>query len=171
MAAAIHASCAIPGIVSPVILNGKRYIDGGASQPLPVSLLREQMKLDAVIAVNVIPTNDDITTCGLKSYPAPPEPPGTHWGHLRSVINRNLNLFAHGNVLDTFKRCLTSAQMQIAAHEVQRADLVIHPFFCGSTWYDFERFDDHIKAGRAAALAKLPELKALLQPSTSLIER
>lgn len=171
VAAAIHASCAIPGIVSPVVLNGKRYIDGGASQPLPVTLLKQQLKLDAVIAVNVIPTYDDITTCELKSYPAPPQQPQTPWEQMRMFLNRNLNLFAHGNVLDTFKRCLTSAQMQIAAHEIQGANVVIHPFFCGATWYDFEHFDDHIKAGRAAALAKLPQIRALLNPSTHLIER
>lgn len=170
VAAAIHASCAIPGIVSPVILNGKRYIDGGASQPLPVSLLKQQLKLDAVIAVNVMPTYDDIATCDLKCYPVPPESAKTSWGQLRTTISRNFNLFAYGNVLDTFKRCLTSAQMRLTAEESQRANVVIHPFFCGSTWYDFERFDDHIKAGRAAARAKLPQLRTLLQPSTYHIE-
>ncbi len=40
VAAAVHASCAIPGICAPVPLNGRRYVDGGAAQPLPVSLLK-----------------------------------------------------------------------------------------------------------------------------------
>ncbi len=171
VAAAIHASCAIPGIVSPVILNGKRFIDGGASQPLPVGMLRQQVKLDAIIAVNVMPTYDDIATCDLKSYPVPPEPPTTPWKKMQAAVSKRFNLFAYGNVLDTFKRCLTSAQMRLTAEECQRANVVIHPFFCGSTWYDFEHFDDHIKAGRAAAQAKLPQLRALLNPSTHLIER
>lgn len=170
VAAAIHASCAIPGIVSPVSLNGKRYIDGGASQPLPVSMLKQQMQLDAIIAVNVMPTLDDITACDLKCYPVPPEPPNTIWEHLRAAFSRSVNLFAYGNVLDTFKRCLTSAKMRLTAEECQRADVVIHPFFCGNAWYDFEHFDQHIKAGRKAAQAQLPLLRTLIKQSAHPIE-
>lgn len=162
-AAAVQASCAIPGIVSPVLLNGKRYTDGGASQPLPVSLLRRLTRLDAVIAVNVMPTFEDVAGCQLKSYPLPPPMPVTLGQRLLVAINSHLNLFAHGNVLDTFKRCLTSAQMRLIAEEGSGADVLIHPFHCESRWHDFHKFSRYIEAGRHDAEVALPRIRELLK--------
>jgi NTE family protein len=163
VAAAVQASCAIPGIVSPVTLNGKRYIDGGASQPLPVTLLRKLATLDAVIAVNVMPTLADISGCEFKSYPLPPPMATTLFGRFRKALNSNVNLFAYGNVLDTFKRCLTSAQLRIVAEEATRADVVIHPFFCESRWHDFHNFNRYLEAGRKAAEEAMPAIRELLK--------
>jgi NTE family protein len=168
VAAAVQASCAIPGIVSPVWLNGKRYIDGGAAQPLPVTLLRKLTPVDAVIAVNVMPTLADISTGDFKTYPIPPVVPANMWGRIGSAINSNINLFAHGNVLDTFKRCLTAAQMRIVAEESLRADVVVHPFFHESRWHDFHNFNRYLEAGRQAAEEALPRIRELLKlPSTT----
>lgn len=160
---AVHASSAIPGFVSPVTLNGHRYIDGGASQPLPVTLLRKLATVDAVIAVNVQPTLADITSRGFNTYPVPPALPDTFFGRLRATLNSNLNLFAHGNVLDTFKRCLSSAQMRIVAEEGSRADVLIHPFHNESQWYDYHHFNRYLEAGRNAAEEALPRIRELLK--------
>lgn len=165
VAAAVQASCAIPGIVSPVWLNGKRYIDGGAAQPLPVTLLRKVADVDAVIAVNVMPTLADISGSTFNSYPLPPPVGATFFSRLRAAINTNVNLFAYGNVLDTFKRCLTSAQMRLVAEESTRADVVIHPFFCESRWHDFHHFSRYLEAGRKAAEEALPQIRELLTHS------
>jgi NTE family protein len=178
VAAAVQASCAIPGIVAPVQYHGKRYIDGGASQPLPVSLMRQILAakplpasdgagspapLDAIIAVNVMPTFEDLASAQICSYPSPPPAPLGVWGRFSAVANRNVNLFAYGNVLDTFKRCLTSAQLRLVSEEGARADVLIHPFFCESRWYDFENFTRYIDAGRKAAEAALPQIFDLIQ--------
>lgn len=162
VAAAVQASCAIPGIVSPVSLDGKRYIDGGASQPMPVTLLRKLASVDAVIAVNVMPTLADVTGRDFKTYPLPPPPPVTPFERLRSAINSNVNLFAYGNVLDTFKRCLTAAQMRLVAEESSRADVVIHPFWCESRWHDFHNASHYLEAGRKATEEALPRIRELL---------
>lgn len=53
---ALRASIAIPGIFTPVKINGKWMVDGGLSNPVPVSLCRA-MGADIVIAVNL---NGDI---------------------------------------------------------------------------------------------------------------
>jgi NTE family protein len=161
--AAVHASSAIPGFVSPVTLNGKRYIDGGASQPLPVTLLRKLTTVDSVIAVNVMPTLADISTREFKSYPLPPPQSGGLFGRMRAAINSNVNLFAYGNVLDTFKRCLTAAQMRLVAEESTRADVVVHPFWFDSRWHDFHNFSRYIEAGRKAAEEALPQIRELLK--------
>jgi NTE family protein len=162
-AAAVQASCAIPGIVSPVLLNDKRWIDGGAAEPLPVELLHKVADLDYIIAVNVMPTLEDISSSKMQSYPIPPPIPSSMVSRFFGSLSRNLNLFAYGNVLDTFKRSLTSSQLRVIAHESTRADVLIHPFCHESRWYDFENFNRYIESGRTAALEALPQIVKLLQ--------
>jgi NTE family protein len=167
VAAAVHASCAIPGIISPVLLNGKRYIDGGAAQPMPVTLLRKLVPVDSVIAVNVLPTVADIAGSQFNSYPLPPPPAVNLFGRLRAAVNSNVNLFAYGNVLDTFKRCLTSAQLRLVAEESTRADVLVHPLFAESRWHDFHNFNRYLEAGRKAAEEALPAIRELLKVSST----
>lgn len=144
---AVHASASIPGVFAPVTIDGHRYIDGGAADPLPVSVLRSRADVDHVIAVNVVPT----------SLP-PPLTAG------RSPC-RWLNLLAPGNVLDTFNRALITAQRQLVAKECECADVVIRPEMTESRWYDYEHFEQYIQAGREAARAALPDILALLNPN------
>jgi len=49
---AIRASSAIPGLVSPVTINGRDYVDGGLVSKIPVHVARE-LGADIVIAVDV----------------------------------------------------------------------------------------------------------------------
>ena len=53
---ALRASIALPGMFTPVKINGRWLVDGGLSNPVPVSLCRA-MGADIVIAVNL---NGDI---------------------------------------------------------------------------------------------------------------
>lgn len=159
---AVQASCSIPGICAPVHVDGKRYIDGGASQPLPVSLLKRLAKVDYVIAVNVMPTSEDIAACDMNSFPAIPKVPRNVFRRFWSACVKSVNLFAYGNVLDTFKRCLTAAQLRLITDESMAADVLVHPFFCESTWYDFENSDRYVETGRAAMQAALPRIRALM---------
>ncbi|MDB6137070.1 MAG: hypothetical protein JWO94_142 [Verrucomicrobiaceae bacterium] len=158
VAAAVHASSAVPGFCAPVHLNGRRYTDGGASEPLPVTLLRELEGIDRVVAVSVIPTSSDIGECRAGDVAIGPKmsrnPFVRFW--------RKINLMGYGNVLDTFSRALMASQIQVTAKEAAQADVVLHPFFCEAAWYDYENFDRYIKAGRDAAREAMPEIRALL---------
>jgi NTE family protein len=49
---AVRASIALPGIISPVLLDGVWYVDGGLSNPVPVSVCRA-LGADITIAVNL----------------------------------------------------------------------------------------------------------------------
>jgi NTE family protein len=51
MVDAVRASIAIPGIISPLKVNGRWLLDGGMTNPVPVSACRA-MGADIVIAVN-----------------------------------------------------------------------------------------------------------------------
>ena len=52
LAPAVVASCAVPGFVVPVTINGRRYGDGGVSNNLPVRAVRA-MGAEYVIAVDL----------------------------------------------------------------------------------------------------------------------
>lgn len=56
LATAVAASCSVPGIITPVEIDGRLYCDGGISDNLPVDAVRA-MGADYVIAVDLfVPT-------------------------------------------------------------------------------------------------------------------
>ena len=61
---AVRASSSIPSIFRPMEINGKRYADGGLSQPVPVSAARK-MGADIVIAVDISARPDEKSKKGL----------------------------------------------------------------------------------------------------------
>ena len=64
IATAIRASCAVPGVFTPVASEaGRPLIDGGVITPMPTHVVRE-MGADIVIAV-------DLMTCGATFHGAP----------------------------------------------------------------------------------------------------
>jgi NTE family protein len=161
VAPAVHASSAIPGVCAPVQIGDRRFTDGGAAEPLPVTLLRERYPLDAVIAVNVLPTTADIISGADPSFTVPKK-----FG-FGARFFRPINLMAHGNVMDTFRRSLMCSMLRLVEKECRHADIVIHPAFSTSTWFDYENFDRYITAGRRAAEAALPAIRQLLEPNHS----
>ena len=52
MGKAVRASCAVPGLFQPTVINGRSYVDGGLVKPVPVSEARS-LGADFVIAVNI----------------------------------------------------------------------------------------------------------------------
>ena len=65
---AVRASIALPGIFSPARSSDKWLVDGGLSNPVPVSLCRA-MGADVIIAVNL---NSDLLGRRFQSEPKPP---------------------------------------------------------------------------------------------------
>ncbi len=153
---AVLASCAIPGICEPVMRCGSRYTDGAVTAPVPVSPLLDR-GLDVVIAVNVMPPpSDTVGTPARKSERAASDT--GFWG----ALHRRLNYFAKGNLLDTVYRSLGAAQGILAEGACRQAEVVIRPLCEDALWYEFHLPAKHIALGRAAALAQLPKLRALL---------
>lgn len=60
---AVSASCAVPGVFQPVVINGRSYLDGGLVRPVPASEARA-LGADFVIAVNIsnLPQNNRTDT-------------------------------------------------------------------------------------------------------------
>jgi NTE family protein len=65
---AVRASIALPGIFSPMRIDGKWLVDGGLSNPVPVSVCRA-LGADVIIAVNL---NGDLVGRRFESEPKPP---------------------------------------------------------------------------------------------------
>lgn len=64
---AVRASAAIPNVFQPAIIGGRKYVDGGLSQPVPVSAARSQ-GADFVIAVDISARPGKNTEAGFFSY-------------------------------------------------------------------------------------------------------
>jgi hypothetical protein len=57
------------------------------------------------------------------------------------------------------------AQVGLVEKEARDAEVLIHPFHCGSSWADFENHARYIETGRRAAEAALPAIRSLLSPT------
>lgn len=152
VASAVHASAAVPGLCVPVEIEGHRYIDGGVVDPLPVSELRHA-GCDIIIAVNVLPSITDVAQGLATTAPKSKQ----HW---LSRANSTLNVFAPGNVVETLRRAVFSAQIRLAEESAHQADIVIRPT-TRARWHDYHRYADYIAAGRLAAAEFLPSLSTL----------
>ena len=64
---AVRASASIPNVFQPAVINGKRYVDGGLTAPVPVSAAR-QMGANVVIAVDISAKPARISQSGFFSY-------------------------------------------------------------------------------------------------------
>ncbi len=159
---AVHASCAMPGIVAPVTINGRRCVDGGVADPLPVGVLRKFAEVDRIIAVSVIPTFEQVDS-GVYQDDFVPNPSLTR--RLLSKLNRHVNVMAKGNVVDTFRQSIRAAQIRIAHDSVRHADLCLRPEHFTAAWHDYSNFERFIESGRKVALDHLDEIRELLNPN------
>ena len=65
---ATRASSSLPGLISPVVMNGDLIYDGCLLNNLPVDSMREEVQTGSVIAVDVVPPVDlDIHVSDLES--------------------------------------------------------------------------------------------------------
>lgn len=54
ISAAVQASCAIPNVFRPVMIDGVEYLDGDLKSPVPVLIARKDHPEAVILAVNVI---------------------------------------------------------------------------------------------------------------------
>ncbi len=161
VADAVHASCAMPGIVAPVMIGGHRCVDGGVVDPVPTGALWKFSDVDRVLAVSVIRTFKEVDD-GLCIREEGPEP---GWSaRLGAALNGNFNLLAPGNMIDTFRQSIRAAQIRLAHESCKRADLCLHPEYGFARWHEYSGYRRFIDAGRKVALDHLDEIRALLRP-------
>jgi NTE family protein len=163
VAAAVHASIAVPGICVPITIDGETYIDGGIIDPLPVDVLRE-MGVSRVIAVDAIPTPDRIGY-GLQAERELARQNDTRLRRLFGKtlpLEQQLNYFARGNLFEILMRSLHGAQIRVAEASCLLADLVLRPDICDDRWTDCRNPGRFIKLGREVTERHLEEIKTLV---------
>ncbi|MGF6148837.1 NTE family protein rssA [Kingella potus] len=64
---AVRASAAIPNVFQPAVIGGRRYVDGGLVQPVPVTAARQQ-GANFVIAVDISAKPDNAPDKSFFSY-------------------------------------------------------------------------------------------------------
>jgi NTE family protein len=163
VAAAVHASFAVPGICVPVTLAGESYIDGGIVDPVPVDILRE-LGVARVIAVNALPTYEGLRL-GFEAEQALARQKQTGLRRLfRKVLplDKQLNYFAPGNVFEILARSIHGAQVRLADASCRLADVVLRPNICDDSWLDVRNPGRFIALGRQAAERHLEQIKALV---------
>ncbi len=167
VAPAVHASIAIPGVCVPVNINGRTYIDGGISDPIPVDVLR-QMGMERVIAVNTIAPPSFLRCC--EEHDREQEVISGRRPGFLSFLARHLNYFASGNILDTMMRAVHGAQIRMAEASCRDADFVLRPLSIDSSWIEFHHPMKYIELGRRVAQESLPAIQALLNGNPPVYE-
>ena len=127
----MRASMSIPAIIAPAKIGDRLYVDGGLVRNLPVDIGRALCG-DVVIAVNL-------------------GTPLRTRDQLHSVLDtagQSLNLMTEENVARSLR-------------ELTDRDVLIEPDLHGLGAADFDTGTDIIALGRAAALAKAPQLSPL----------
>jgi NTE family protein len=164
---AVHASCAMPGIIVPVEIDGMRCTDGGVVDPVPVGALKKFTDVDYVIAVSTVPTLEDIDTHTAAEATVEEEIEvelESWWQRALGILGSKINPGAKGNIIDNLRRSLRASQIRMAHDSCLRANVVIHPVSLGSQWHEYHDFENFIELGRRETLKALPEIQKLLEP-------
>ena len=154
---AVRASCAMPGLFTPVVRNDSLVVDGGLVNPVPVSMCRA-LGADLVIAV-------DLSWGKLGPYRergkdravAPREVPG--WiGKLKSGWLQRMGDKARAeditipSIFDVFTTALDIVEMKVARSRLagEPADVMVTPLLPDFVTMDFHRGAEAIAEGRAS---------------------
>jgi NTE family protein len=170
VAAAVHASIAVPGVCVPVAIDGASYIDGGVVDPLPVDLLRE-MGVSRIIAVDAIPTPDRIRRGLVEERARARETPRRRFFRKVLPVNQQLNYFARGNLFEILMRSVQGAQIRMAEASCRLADVVLRPDIFDDRWLDCAHPGRFIVLGRKVAEQQLEEIQALVAKKEGRHER
>ena len=179
---AIRASIAIPGILTPMRLRGRNLVDGGLSNPLPVSVCRA-MGADTVIAVDINLRTPAVLSAsrGVYTVPAPhpravPESVAPFLQHvtammpqLQAPIDSAIKRW-HAprrkeedtlSIFDVLTRSFRLVENQLTRHGLilNPPDILIQPAVGDIMTLEFHRSAEAIIAGRAAVDEIIPQLK------------
>jgi NTE family protein len=176
---AVHASCAMPGIIVPVEVNGVRCVDGGVVDPVPVNVLKKYTDVDYIIAVSTTPTLNDLDSdeaveaVVLDNETSDSEVVSATGAWFKSKISslgKRYNPVAKGNMLDTLRRSLKASQIRIAHDACKKADVAIYPGCKDSAWDEYERYEHFISLGATETLAALEQIRALTKPIPDIVQ-
>ena len=151
---AVRATCAVPGVLPPVKLDGRWLVDGGLVNILPVDVAW-LVEPDVVLAVKV----------GATRARRMPE---LNW-RVTSLVSRLGGMIPNpATAKVSFEVLVRAAEIVLDRQSALAAamtgpEVLIEPELKDIGLRDFDRLDDAIKAGRHAAEEVVPELCRLLK--------
>jgi NTE family protein len=162
---AVRASCALPGLFTPVIRDNVVLVDGGLVNPVPVSMCRA-LGAEIVIAI-------DLTWGKLGPYRdrgravAPREVPGwlsrlrPGWVEKKSKAEESPLI---PSIFEVFNTALDVVEMRVARSRLSGdpADVLITPLLPDFATMDYHRAREAIDEGRAAVERMGPLLKQVI---------
>jgi NTE family protein len=162
---AVRASCAMPGLFTPVVRDDVVLVDGGLVNPVPVSMCRA-LGAELVIAV-------DLSWSKLGPYRdrgkavAPREMPGwlarlrPGWVQKKSEVELPASL---PSIFEVFSISLDVVEMRVARSRLSGdpADVLITPLLPDFATMDYHRANEAIKEGRAAVERMAPLLEQVI---------
>jgi NTE family protein len=178
LAAAIRASISVPGILRPVLLDGRWLVDGGLVNQIPVSTCRA-LGANFVIAVNVteglLGQRQEKLRAGtaqnaerkrtariahiLADLPEALRGPATYI--LPGLIKGGPETPAYFDVLANSLNIM-QARMTHARMAADPPDVTIVPDVAALTMLDFDRSKEAVSAGRAAAKRATVTIRELI---------
>ena len=166
MLEAVRASCAMPGLFTPVVRDGTVLVDGGLVNPVPVSMCRA-LGADLVVAVDLSWGKLGPYRRGKEQEVAPREVPGwldrvrPEWLRKKTPAEEAASI---PSIFDVFATSLDIVEMRVARSRLagDPADVLITPLLP-----DFATMDDHrareaIEEGRTAVERMGPLLQQVL---------
>ena len=132
LTSAMRASMSVPGVQAPIVHQGRKLVDGGLVDNLPIAEVRERCKADVVIAVNV----------------GSPLLKAEEVGSLLTVSAQMVGILTEQNV----HRSLAT---------LKAGDIYIQPALNGVTAADFSKHALAAESGREAAEAAGDKLARL----------
>jgi len=138
---AVRASISIPAIFTLVKWKGRYLVDGGLTNPVPVSIL-QRMGADFTIAINVIPAVTERAHRVKKERSADPKEPNI------------INILMQSTYIGTYA---------LVKPSIESANIVIEPRVVHIGAADFHHADECIRQGELAAQEAIPEIKRRLR--------
>lgn len=167
---AMRASYALPGILVPVEIDGRPLIDGGITNPVPVSAARA-LGAQFVIAV---PLPASQSPAQRFAREAVPEAEGSAWKKALAVF-REPERFVARQLFGDEPGELTTATVSVAALNIlldrmtrvrlasDPPDVTINSDIGKIALLEFDRADEAIAIGAAATERVLPEIEARIK--------
>jgi NTE family protein len=167
---AVRASCAMPGLLTPVVREGAVLVDGGLVNPVPVSMCRA-LGADLVVAVDLSWGKLGPYRRGKETELAPREVPGwldrfrpliaSSWLKSKPKPEETPDIPSLFNV---FMTSLDIVEMRVARSRLagEPADVLITPLLPDFATMDYHRAREAIAEGRAAVDRMGPVLEQVL---------
>lgn len=166
VADAIRASVSIPGIFRPFSWQGKKLIDGGVVDPLPVALLHN-LGVKKVIAVNVLPGPKDRiekNRIAEEDRQRQKRDASSRGGIRKAWVEWLYKVYDRYavNVFNVIMNTIQFLEYEIAKSSGTQADVMIHAIVRDAHWAEFYSPDKFIKVGEEKAQEHLEEIKRLI---------